>query len=51
MQFSDQLNSQVHPKTNFSRLLVRFEQNNANGGYNLFQQIRGERQDIKAQIC
>ena len=31
---------------------VRFEQNNANGEHNSFQQIRGERRDnIQAQIC
>ena len=28
--------------------LLKFEQNNANAGRNLFQQIRGERQDLHA---
>ena len=51
VQFSDHLNSQVHPKTIFHKLLGRFEQNNANDGHNSFQQIRDERRDIQVQIC
>ena len=50
MQFSDHLNSQAHPTTNFGKFFwVGFEQNNANGGHNLFKKIRGKRQDIQVQ--
>ena len=31
--------------------VVNFKQNDANGGRNLFQQIRGERPALQAQIC
>ena len=49
--FSDPFGSQVHSKTNFGKFWVKFEQNNANSGQNLFQQIRGERPNTHAQMC
>ena len=33
------------------KINVKLKQNNTNSGHNLFQQIRGERQDLQAQKC
>ena len=54
MQFSDHLNSQVHPETNYGKFLVRFEQNNANGGLTCFNklEVRGEIYRYKyVEVC
>ena len=51
MQFSDHVNSPVHPETNFGKFFATIGEKQANGGYNLFQPVRGERQDIQVEIC